>query len=120
MLVNSVGSKHKYPFLIPYSPQLAKLYGYIYSDGSVYRNDKRSIYHMTFTNTNEDILDDFLDCFEEVFGRRLKKCYPSLRSTSPCVRIQCGDKLIGKLFREYAGGRMLGSGNLRIPYFIIY
>ena len=120
MLVNSVGSKHKYPFLIPYSPQLAKLYGYIYSDGSVYRNDKRSIYHMTFTNTNEGILDDFLDCFEEVFGRRLKKCYPSLRSTSPCVRIQCGDKLIGKLFREYAGGRMLGSGNLRIPDFIMY
>ena len=70
--------------------------------------------------TNEDILDDFLDCFEEVFGRRLKKWYPSLKSTSPCVRIQCGDKIIGKLFREYAGGRMLGSGNLRIPDFIMY
>lgn len=120
MLVSSTCSKHKYPFLIPYSPQLAKLYGYIYSDGCVYRNDKRSLYHMTFANTNEDILDDFLDCFEEVFGRRLKKWYPSLKSTSTCVRIQCGDKIIGKLFREYAGGRMLGSGNLRIPDFIMY
>lgn len=120
MLVSSTCSKHKYPFLIPYSPQLAKLYGYIYSDGCVYRNDKRSLYHMTFANTNEDILDDFLDCFEEVFGRRLKKCYPSLKSISPCVRIQCGDKIIGKLFREYVGGRMLGSGNLRIPDFVMY
>lgn len=120
MLVSSTGSKHKYPFLIPYSPQLAKLYGYIYSDGSVYRNDKRSVYHTTFTNTNEGMLDDFVNCFEEVFGRRLRKCYPSLKSTSPCVRVQCGDKIIGKLFKEYAGGRMMGSGNLRIPDFIMY
>ena len=120
LLVNSCGSKHKYPFLIPYSPQLAKLYGYIYSDGSVYRNNERGIYHVTFTNTNEEILNDYLECFEEVFGRKLNKNYPSVGSTSPCVRIQCGDKITSKIFKDYAGGKMLGSGNLKIPNFIMY
>jgi ribonucleoside-triphosphate reductase len=120
LLINSCGSKHKYPFLIPYSPQLAKLYGYIYSDGSVYRNNERGIYHVTFTNTNEEMLNDYLECFEEVFGRKLNKNYPSVGSTSPCVRIQCGDKITSKIFKDYAGGKMLGSGNLKIPNFIMY
>ena len=120
LIISSNNSKHKYPFLIPYSPQLAKLYGYIYSDGNVYINKKNSIYHVTFTNTNEDILNDFLNCFEEVFGRKLNKCYPTLKSTSPCIRIQCGDKIIGKIFKEYAGGRMNGSADLKIPDFIMF
>ena len=32
----------------------------------VYRNNERGIYHVTFTNTNEEILNDYLECFENL------------------------------------------------------
>lgn len=120
--ISASGSKHKYPLLIPYSPELAKLYAYIYSDGSVYMKEDGSLYQLMFANTNEDIVDDFIYCFESCFGRKLNKCYPSeeyKKNNSPCIRVHCGDKIIVKIFKDFANGLMDGSGNLKIPDFII-
>ena len=116
------GSKHKYPLLIPFSPELAKLYAYIYSDGSVYVNQEKKLYQASFANTNEDIIDDFIYCFESCFGRKLNKCYPSeeyATNNSPCIRVHCGDKIITQIFYDFGNGLMEGSGNLKIPDFIM-
>ena len=121
--ISSNGSKHKYPLLIPYTPQLAKLYAYIYSDGSVYEKELGSLFQLNFSNTNEDMIDDFINCFETCFGRRLNKCFPSAEykeNNSPCIRVHCGDRIITSIFREFAGGLMKGCHNMKIPDFIMY
>lgn len=120
--ISASGSKHKYPMLIPYSSELAKLYAYIYSDGSVYENEDGSMFQVCFTNTNEEMIDDFIKCFETCFGRKLNKCYPTeqyAENNSPCIRVHCGDRIIVRLFKDYAGGIMNGSQDLRIPDFVM-
>lgn len=120
--ISASGSKHKYPLLIPYTPELAKLYAYIYSDGSAYIKEDGSLYQLMFANTDENIIDDFIYCFESCFGRKLNKCYPSeeyKKNNSPCIRAYCGDKIIVKIFKDFANGLMNGSGSLKIPDFIM-
>ena len=119
LLIKSCGSKHTYPLHIPYTPQLAKLYAYIYADGGVYVNEKESTYHVTFTNTNESLIDNFIDCYEVVFGYRLNKSYPTSKSTSPCIRVTDNTRLVVKLFKDFAGARKNGSSDISIPDFVI-
>ena len=119
LLIKSSGSKHTYPLHIPYTPQLAKLYAYIYADGGVYVNEEKSMFQITFTNTNEKLLDDFIDCYEDVFGYRLNKSYPGATATSPCIRVTDGTRLIVKIFRDFAGARKNGSNNISVPNFVI-
>lgn len=120
--IASNNSKHKYPLLVPYSKELAKIYAYVYSDGSVYVNNDLSIFHLTFTNTNEEMIDDFIYCFESCFGKKLNKCYPTpeyAANNSPCIRVTCSDRVMVKLFKDFAGGLMNGSGDLSIPDFVM-
>lgn len=119
LLIKSGGSKHSYPLHIPYTPQLAKLYAYIYADGGVYVNEKKSKFQITFANTNEKLIDDFIDCYEVVFGYRLNKSYPNKKATSPCIRITDGTRLVVKLFKDFAGARKNGSNDISIPDFVI-
>jgi len=49
------------------SKELCRLLGYLVSEGSISR--RRG---MSFCNTDKDILEDFQNCFENVFGTRLK------------------------------------------------
>lgn len=117
--LKSCGSKHSYPLFLPYTPQLAKIYAYIYADGGVYVNEAESLFQITFTNTNEDLIDDFIDCYESVFGYRLNKSYPTERSTSPCIRVTDGTRLIAKLFKDFAGARKYGSSDISMPEFVL-
>lgn len=117
--LKSCGSKHSYPLFLPYTPQLAKIYAYIYADGGVYVNEAESLFQITFTNTNEDLVDDFIDCYESVFGYRLNKSYPTERSTSPCIRVTDGTRLIAKLFKDFAGAHKYGANDISIPEFVL-
>lgn len=117
--LKSSGSKHYYPLFIPYTPQLAKIYAYLYADGGVYINEEESLYQITFTNTNEALIDDFINCYESVFGYRLNKSYPWEKSTSPCIRVTDGTKLIAKLFKDFAGARKYGANDISIPDFVM-
>ena len=119
MRLKSCGSKHSYPLFLPYTPQLAKIYAYIYADGGVYVNEAESLFQITFTNTNEDLVDDFIDCYESVFGYRLNKSYPTERSTSPCIRVTDGTRLIAKLFKDFAGAHKYGANDISIPEFVL-
>jgi len=117
--IKSNGSKHDYPLCIPYSKSLAKLYGYIYADGGVYVNEKESTYQLTFTNTNEELIDRFIDCYEDVFGYRMNKQYAKWGSTSPCIRVTDGSRIPVKIFKDFAGARKYGSANISVPDFIL-
>ena len=117
--LKSCGSKHNYPLFLPYTPQLAKIYAYIYADGGVYVNETESLFQVTFTNTNEDLIDDFIDCYESVFGYRLNKSYPTERSTSPCIRVTDGTRLIAKLFKDFAGAHKYGANDISMPEFVL-
>lgn len=111
------GSKTHLPLIIPVNDSLAKLYGYIYADGGVYVNENQSTYNLTFTNTNMDLIDDFINCFENVFNFRPSKIKPS--GTSPCWRSTVGSRLIVKLFKEFCDGKFNGSSDISIPSFIM-
>lgn len=113
------GSKHDYPLHIPFTSELAKLYGYIYADGGVYVNPEQSLYQLGFYNTNEQIVDDFLNCYENVFGYKMNKSYPTEKSTSPCIRVVDGSKLIVAIFKDFAGAYKRDVANISIPDFIM-
>ena len=112
-------SKHEFPIYIPFSKSLAKLYGYIYADGGVYVDNKTSLFQLTFTNKNEELVDDFIDCYEDVFGYRLNKSYAKNWHTSPCIRVTDGCKIPVKIFKDFAGGRKYAANDIRIPDFIM-
>ena len=115
--LNAKGSKTKLQLLIPVNESLAKLYGYIYADGGVYINEEQSTYQLTFTNTNTELIDDFIDCFEDVFDFRPSKIKPS--GTSPCWRSTVGSRLIVKIFKDFCEGKFNGSSDISLPNFII-
>lgn len=119
LTITSNGSKHSYPLHIPYSEELAKLYAYIYADGGVYLRKDNGTYQLTFTNTNETIVDDFVDCYESVFGYRLKKSYPQEWHTSSCIRVVDGGKIPCKIFKDFAGARKFGSADISMPDFVL-
>ena len=119
MRIRCKHSKHSLPIFIPLSPKLAKLFGYIYADGGVYVNENQSTYQVTFTNTNETMIDDFINAFEDVFEIRLSKIYPTETSTSPCIRSTCGSRILVELFKNFDDSYFNGSGDMRIPKFII-
>ena len=113
------GSKHTYPLLIPFDENLARLYGYIYADGSVYVNEKESIYQLGFFNTNPEIMENFLRAYENVFGYRMNISYSNEKSTSPCLRVTDGSKLVVSIFRGFAGAYKYGAADMSIPDFIL-
>ena len=117
--IKASGSKKTYPLFIPYSENLAKLYAYIYADGGVYVNEEESLYQLTFTNTNERIVDDFIKCYKDVFGYSLNKSYPKSDWTSPCIRVTDGSRLAVKIFKDFAGAKKYGSADISIPDFVM-
>ena len=111
------GSKTKLPLILPLNESLAKLYGYVYADGGVYINENQSTYSLTFTNTNVDLIDDFISCFEDCFDFTPSKIKPC--GTSPCWRSTVGSRVIVKLFKNFTKGSFEGSSNISIPDFIM-
>lgn len=117
--IKSCGSKNEYPLYIPYSPELAKIYAYIYADGGVYINEKSSTFSLTFTNINEELIDDFVKCYEAVFGKHLNKSYAKEWHTSPCIRVTDDSRIIVKLFKNFAGAKKNGAGDISVPNFVL-
>jgi ribonucleoside-triphosphate reductase len=117
--LKSCGSKHDYPLYIPYTKELAKLYAYIYADGGVYVDEEKSTFQLNFANTNEKLVDDFIDCYESVFGYRLNKSYATARSTSPCIRVTDGSRVIVKIFKDFAGAKKYGASDISVPDFVM-
>lgn len=111
------GSKHRFPLVIPYSEDLAKVYAYVYADGGVYVNEEQGTYQLTFTNTNMDLINDFLDCFENVFDDRPNIIQPS--GNSPCYRVEIGSRLLTLLFKGYHGANKLNAGDMSAPDFVM-
>lgn len=117
--IKSRGSKHDFPLFVPYTKELAKVYAYIYADGGIYINEKESLYQLTFTNTNEEMMKDFVNCYESCFGYRLNISYPNEKSTSPCMRVCDGNKLVCKIFKDFAGARKFGANDISMPDFVM-
>lgn len=117
--VKANGSKKDYPLFIPLSENLAKLYAYVYADGGVYVDKEKSLFQLTFTNTNEKIVDDFIKCYKDVFGYTLNKSYPKSDWSSPCIRVTDGSRLAVKIFKDFAGAKKYGSADISIPDFVM-
>ena len=118
--IKANGSKKDYPLYIPYSRELAKLYAYIYADGGVYENYKKKLHQLTFANKNSKIMDDFLDCYENVFGYRPNKRHPNPNDpNNVCIVMTDGSKVTVRLFKKFAGARKNGSGDMSVPDFVI-
>ena len=112
-------SKNSSPRFIPYSNELAKLFAYIYADGGVYINKDLGTYQLTFTNTNINIIKDFQYCWKSVFGNVLNILYPSERSTSPCMRLVCSNRILVSLFKNFAGAKKTSVNDISMPDFVL-
>lgn len=118
--IKASGSKHKYPLFIPYSPQLAKLYAYIYADGSVYFNADYSHHQICFTNTNNDMIEDFIQCFYDVFKIKLRKIKgKNINGWKACNFVFHGSKIIANLFHDFAGAKKYKANRISIPDFVM-
>lgn len=115
--IKAKGSKHSFPLILPMNESFAKLYGYIYADGGVYINKEQSTYHLTFTNTNLDLIKDCQKCFKDVFDEEPSIILPG--GTSPCYRLCIGSRLIVKIFKDFCEGKFNGSSDISIPNFIM-
>ena len=112
-------SKTSLPIFISITESLAKLYGYIYADGGIYVNEGKSSHVLTFTNTNEQLIDDFINCFDDCFDFTPSKIYPSDTSNSPCIRSTVGSKIIVKIFKGFVNAHKDGANDISLPDFIV-
>ena len=118
--IKSNGSTKDYPLFIPYSRELAKVYAYIYADGGVYEDYSKGLHQLTFANKVEAIMDDFLKCYESVFGYRPNKCYPKKEDkNNVCITMTDRSKVLVKLFKNFAGARKNGADDISIPDFVM-
>ena len=115
------GGKRNYPLHIPFTPELAKLYAYIYADGGVYIDEDRDhpLHQLTFTNSNQEILGDFNRCYKSVFGYELKKHTSKNENGTEMVWLNDGSRFTTYLFRDFAGARKYNVNDISIPDFVL-
>lgn len=106
-------SKNSLPILLPITNELAKFFGYIYSEGNIYINEKIGVYHTTFINHNKKILNHFDECANSCFMPNIIKRYTGEKETGRII----ADKLITYLISEVIGEKN-GSNRVSIPDFI--
>ncbi|MEM2960374.1 MAG: LAGLIDADG family homing endonuclease, partial [Candidatus Bathyarchaeia archaeon] len=48
--------------------ELCRVIGYLLGDGHLYRYDRKGLYNIVFTNADQSLIEDYVNCFKRVFG----------------------------------------------------
>lgn len=120
LTVSRQGSEAKLPLILPITDELARLFGYIFADGYVAKeenNQNRAVYQVTFSSTHDDLLDDCVYCAKQVFPDvSVVRRKPSSNSTTPCVAVTLCNAVVWDLFKRYKQG----AAKISIPEFIMH
>ena len=92
------------------TPELGYLMGFIYGDGHVKIDDRRTNITITQSVKHKDYIKRFKDCWHKVALRKLNE-YESERTSiirgkrviSKCKVLYCGSNIIGNLYSYYVG-----------------
>lgn len=110
------GAKAKIPLLLQNSRELARMFGYIFSDGCVSKSENAGCYQVTFSNTNAEYLEDFKKCLSVVFPDvNYSVQTPTLKSTTPCTHVVIANGVVWEFFNNFKKG----AYDISIPNFIM-
>lgn len=117
LLITRRGAKAKIPLLLQISNEFARMIGYVLADGCVSKSTCAGSYQVTFSNTNQELLDDFIRCAKIVFPS-VNACVvkPSAKTTTPCTHVTLANKVVCELFRHFKRN----SNDITVPDFIIH
>ena len=108
--------KETLPLFVPITPELAEVFGYIHSEGSVSfitRTEKRGIYQIVFSNSDQNMIDRFVDSWYRVFDRK-----PHVSPNQSVWNCVISSKLLALIFR-YILGHKDKSFDIKVPDFIM-
>lgn len=99
--------RHDYPAIIPLTPELGRLIGYLYSEGSVGSNDGTVVW----TNADPAILAEMRALLATVYpNNKVTECVNAWGTT--CLIIS--SLFWNRLFKFYLANK-INSGNMRLP-----
>jgi len=115
LTIYRTGGKSKIPLLLRVSPEFARMLGYVFADGCVSKSESVGSYQVTFSNTNELYLKDYMHCVKTCFPTT-NVCiqYPSEKNTTPCTSICIANAVIWELFYNFKHN----SSDISIPNFV--
>lgn len=106
------GSTVKLPLLLPVSNELARMFGYIFADGCVAKNNDSGCYQVVFSSTKIPLLADYVVSAETVFPDvHIVRRDPVATSTTPCTAVTLCNAVVWDFFRAFKQG----AGNIEIP-----
>ena len=96
-------SKYVVPVKIPVSKEFMRLVGYYLAEGHVTKSkDRPNTYYIgfTFSQKEEDLAEDVIKIFKNIFGIELRKTYNNKNKT---IQLYVGCNIIAKLFKNLFG-----------------
>lgn len=109
------GSSVKIPLLLNVSRELARMMGYVFAGGHVSSSTTSGSYQVCFSNTNKNLLDDYIMCVKTAFPDvNISTHEPTDKSTTPCTNVVISNAVIWEIFSNFKRN----SGDIRIPDFI--
>lgn len=117
--VCAMGGKKRFPIHVPLTPELAKIFAFIYADGGVYYSKEQGTYLVEFTNTNPDIIEEFQRCYEKCFGFRLKSTSAINEWGTKGYWLYETSKLIYYLLHDFAGAKKKRVDDISIPDWVM-
>ena len=113
LTLSAPGSSYQMPLHMSVTPELAKIFGYIFSDGSV--TVRPGSYQICFSNTNQTLLDDFCKCVHHILPEQFISGRYQPNSTSPCINKVISNSTLTAYMSVYKKG----SHDISIPDFIM-
>jgi len=111
-----LGGNYRTPAILQVSNELARMIGYVLADGSVSKSKVSGSYQVTFSNTNQDLIKDYIHCVNKVFPSvNVYIQPPSEKNTTPCTSVKLSSATITDLFSKFKRG----SGDICLPDFIL-
>lgn len=112
--IKAIQSKNSIPILLPVTNELAKVFGYIYSESNLNIDKEKNVYTISFVNYNQQMNLLFEDCFKKTFPCFISKCYSNGKESGRLI----SDKVIVCLLKHILGYKK-NSSEIRIPNFIL-
>ena len=117
--VCAMGGKKRFPIHVPLTPELAKIFAFVYADGGFYYSKEQGTYLVEFTNTNPDIIEEFQRCYEKCFGFRLKSTSAINEWGTKGYWLYETSKLIYYLLHNFAGAKKKRVDDISIPDWVM-
>lgn len=110
------GASAKIPPVLARSVELAKMLGCVFADGCVSKVAPYGTYQVNFSNTNQNLINDYIACARTVFPDvHVVLSEPSEKSSTPCTAVNLCNACVHNFFGTFKKN----ANDIRIPDFIM-